>query len=175
MVWNGRVTRRYASAKYCSDNYFHILINSQAYKTWLFNNSCGGANHSCIKVGCSWTAHSMVQEQQWEAINKVIEEEFHEKLGLMWAFNVYQEAVEKVWRWLSEAQREDAEATVLSWNLDRRPPDGVKAQWHSQHILHIAICWYRYRNASHHGWWVFHEFTQEIWCACGMRAVFLVR
>ena len=69
----------------------------------------------------------MVQEQQQEAINKVIEEELHEKLGSMQAFSVYQEAVGKIWRRLSEAQREDAEATALSWNLDRGPPDGVKA------------------------------------------------
>ena len=127
MVWNGRVIRGYASAKCCSVNYFHILINSQAYKTWLFNNSCGGANHSCIKVGHSWTACSVVQEQQWEAINKVIEEELHEKLGSMQVFSVYQEAVGKVWRQLSEVQREDAGATALSWNLDRGPPDSVKA------------------------------------------------
>ena len=128
MVWNGRVARGYASAKCCSDNYFCVLINSQAYKTWLFNNSRGGANHSHIKVGHSWTARSVVQEQQREAINKVIEEELHEKLGSMGAFSVYQEAVGKVWRQLSEAQREDAEATALSWNLDRGPPDGVKAR-----------------------------------------------
>ena len=114
MEWTGRVARGYASAICCSDNYFRVLINSQAYKTWLFNNLHGGANHSHIKVGHSWTACSMVQEQQREAINKVIKEEQHEKLRSMQVFSVYQEAVGKVWRQLSKAQSEDVEATALS-------------------------------------------------------------
>lgn len=94
----------------------------------MFNQTRGGANHSRIKVGRSWTARSVVQEQKRDEINRVIQEEFHEKLGTDGALKVYQKSVRRVWDRLSMDEKNEAEMTASSWNLERGPPDHVKAR-----------------------------------------------
>ncbi|KIK76353.1 hypothetical protein PAXRUDRAFT_18280 [Paxillus rubicundulus Ve08.2h10] len=56
-----------------------------------------------------------------------------------------------------EEEWNGAENTVAKRNLDRRPPNEVKA-----------------RNAARYGQKVFCKFAQEMWRACGMRVVIMV-
>ncbi|KIK72497.1 hypothetical protein PAXRUDRAFT_21922 [Paxillus rubicundulus Ve08.2h10] len=65
----------------------------QAYKTWFYNQCRSGANHSCIKVGHSWTARGIIQETHKMIINEVIQEQYGKKAGTKEALSVYQKAV----------------------------------------------------------------------------------
>lgn len=97
--------------------------------SWLFNQSRSGANHSRIKVGRSWTARSVVQEEKREEINRVVQDELHQTLGTSGALKVYQKAVGRIWGRLTTEEQAQAATTATSWNLERGPPDNVKARY----------------------------------------------
>ncbi|KAF8833718.1 hypothetical protein BDN67DRAFT_985836 [Paxillus ammoniavirescens] len=128
----------------------------QAYKTWFYNQCRSGANHSRIKVGCSWTACGVIQETHKMIINEVIHERYGKKPGTKEALSVYQKAVRQVVKNLTEEEWDEAENTVAKWNLDHGPLNEVKA-----------------RNAARYGQKVFRKFEQEMWWACGMRVVIM--
>lgn len=71
----------------------------------------------------------MIQEQKRQEINRVITEEFNAHLGTPEALKVYQKAVRRVWESLTAEEKEEAETTAISWNLERGPSDDVKARW----------------------------------------------
>ncbi|KAF8835539.1 hypothetical protein BDN67DRAFT_1015473 [Paxillus ammoniavirescens] len=118
----------------------------QAYKTWFYNQCRSGTNHSRIKVGRSWTARGVIQETHKMIINEVIRKRYGKKPGT-------KEALSN----LTEEEWDEAENTAAKWNLDRGPPNEVKA-----------------RNAARYGQKVFHEFAQEMWQACSMWVVIMV-
>ncbi|KIJ10063.1 hypothetical protein PAXINDRAFT_16909 [Paxillus involutus ATCC 200175] len=128
----------------------------QAYKTWFYNQCRSGANHSRIKVGRSWTARGVIQETHKVIINKVIRERYGKKPGTKEALSVYQKAVRRVVKNLTEEEWDEAENTAAKWNLDRGPPNEVKAG-----------------NAARYGEKVFRKFAQEMWRACGMWVVIM--
>ncbi|KIJ07848.1 hypothetical protein PAXINDRAFT_18980 [Paxillus involutus ATCC 200175] len=100
----------------------------QAYKTWFYNQCRSGANHSRIKVGRSWTACGVIQETHKVIINKVIHKRYGKKPGTKEALSVYQKAVRRVVKNLMEEEWDEAENTAAKWNLDRGPPNEVKAR-----------------------------------------------
>ncbi|KAF8835238.1 hypothetical protein BDN67DRAFT_1015718 [Paxillus ammoniavirescens] len=116
----------------------------QAYKT------------CCIKVRHSWTACGVIQETRKMIINKVIRERYGKKPGTKEALLVYQKTVQQIVKNLMEEEWDEAKNTVAKWNLDRRPPNKVKA-----------------RNAARYGQKVFCEFMQEMWRACSMQVVIM--
>ncbi|KIK73157.1 hypothetical protein PAXRUDRAFT_21158 [Paxillus rubicundulus Ve08.2h10] len=67
-----------------------------------------------------------------------------------------QKVVRRVVKNLTEEEWDEAENTAAKWNLDRRPPNEVKA-----------------RNAARYGQKVFHKFAQEMWWACSMQVIIL--
>ena len=139
----------------------------------MFNQSHGGANHSRIKVGHSWTARSVIQEQQQEEINRIVRKEFGETLGTPGALRVYQRAVWQVWRQLSTEEQARVEETATSWNLEKGLPDSVKVRYGNTILAQISCTKHICRNATRHGEQLFREFTQEVWRACRMRVAFL--
>ncbi|KAF9222865.1 hypothetical protein BS17DRAFT_767613 [Gyrodon lividus] len=96
------------------------LSRVQAYKT------CG-ANHSQIKVGCSWTGRTIIQETHKMVINEVIHKWYGKKAGTKEALSVYQKAVCRVVKQLTEEEWEEAENTAAEWNLDHGPLNNIKA------------------------------------------------
>ncbi|KAF9224246.1 hypothetical protein BS17DRAFT_766845 [Gyrodon lividus] len=78
------------------------LSQVQAYKTWFYNHCESGANHSQIKVGCSWTGCTIIQETHKMAINEVIHKWYGKKVGTKEALSVYQKAVHRVVKQLTE-------------------------------------------------------------------------
>ncbi|KAF9228525.1 hypothetical protein BS17DRAFT_763982 [Gyrodon lividus] len=132
------------------------LSQVQAYKTWFYNQCQSGANHSWIKVGHSWTGCAIIQETHKMAINEVIRKLYGKKAGTKEALSVYQKAVHRVVKQLTEEEWEEVENTSTEWNLDRRPPNNVKA-----------------RNVARYGQKVFRKFAQEMWQACGMWVVIM--
>jgi hypothetical protein len=61
-------------------------------------------------------------------INKVIRERYGKKPGTKEALSVYQKAVRRVVKNLMEEEWDEAENTAAKWNLDRGPPNEVKAR-----------------------------------------------
>ena len=70
--------------------------------------------------------------------------EFGETLGTLGALRVYQRAVQQVWQWLRTEEKARAKETATSWNVEKGPPDSVKARygntiWHGFHALNTLV------------------------------------
>ncbi|KIK75901.1 hypothetical protein PAXRUDRAFT_171310, partial [Paxillus rubicundulus Ve08.2h10] len=96
----------------------------KAFKTWFYNQCQSGANHSHIKVGCSWTAR-VIMQKTYKEINEVIWERYGKRPGTKKALLVYQKAVQRVVNKLMQEERDKAKNTVVKWNLDCRPLNEV--------------------------------------------------
>ncbi|KIJ08694.1 hypothetical protein PAXINDRAFT_18189 [Paxillus involutus ATCC 200175] len=140
-----------------------LTIMMNAKPQWM---SCRGAARKKVLETVLGQLYKLegckvLNDEAWSArvqviINKVIRERYRKKPGTKEALSVYQKAVRRVVKNLTEEEWDEAENTAAKWNLDRRPPNEVKA-----------------RNAARYGEKFFREFAQEMWQACGMRVVIM--
>ncbi|KAG1862684.1 hypothetical protein F4604DRAFT_1929458 [Suillus subluteus] len=126
-------------------------INSQMYKTWLFNNKKKKERKATIKYGRKWTPRMVVYQQKREEVLKRIKEESGAKPGDPGMFKHYQAAVKRVISELDDDELEKAKETAEEWSNNCPPPE-IQAQ--------VA----RKKGPAY-----MEHFSNEMWRQCGMR------
>ncbi|KAG1847562.1 hypothetical protein DFJ58DRAFT_843197 [Suillus subalutaceus] len=102
-------------------------MNSQMYKTWLFNNQKKKERKDMIKYGRKWTPRQVIYQQKREEVLKRIEDESGAKPGGPGMFKHYQAAVKRVMAELSDDELEKAKDTAEEWSSNFPPPE-IQAQ-----------------------------------------------